>query len=392
MIWAAIAIVAVIGLVLLFRSKEDAAPEAKPETKKPAPKAKAAPAAKASASTVVDDENEDDAVEITLVRAVPLELLEVADSQRKPNTPVEPPVLERVEDPEEGDDVVVERSSTTTPFYPEDEPDAAVDEPTQPATRFLISACGQSDQGLARKRNEDSYLLANEKGIFVVADGMGGYAGGKVASELAVATLHEIFDKESFSQPLDTTVPRRGAEIAQAVQKANTAIFARAQTDAQLAQMGTTIVAARFSPNKQRAYIAHVGDSRAYRFRGGAMRRLTTDHTMKQLGYKGKGSEHLYRAVGIAATVDVDLIIDRPRPDDVYLFCSDGLTKMATDMEIATVIRDNIDDAEAIAYSLIEIANDHGGKDNVTCVIVKVVERVPEVLAKAHQRRLDASS
>jgi protein phosphatase len=321
------------------------------------------------------DEDEDDAVEITLVRALPAELMK-KPAAAAAGAPLAVPPLD---DEEEGEADAAPRSSTTTAFYPDDEPEAAVDEPTQPATRFLVSACGQSDRGLTRRRNEDSFLMAGEKEVFVVADGMGGYAGGKVASELAVETLREVFEADKIDAPLDKSVPRRGAEIAWAVQKANGAIFERAQADAALAQMGTTVVAARFSANKQRAYVAHVGDSRAYRFRSGKLRRLTTDHTMRELGFSGKGSEQLYRAVGIAPTVDVDLIIDKPRPDDVYLLCSDGLTKMATDENIETIIAENVDDVEAAAYCLIEVANDHGGKDNVTCIVVKVVERLPTI-------------
>ena len=371
MTWIAIVACAGIVLAILWRAtSRSAEPAPKPKSEsKPKPK-------ETKAKRATTDEDDDDAVEITLVRALPAELL------KKPEPATAPPVevASVPVEAEEGEEEASERKSrpsTTTTFYPEDEPEAAVDEPTQPATRFLVSACGQTDRGLSRKRNEDSLLMADEKGVFVVADGMGGYAGGKVASELAVATVREIFDAEKFDQPLDTSVPRRGAEIAWAVQKANAAIFERAQSDATLAQMGTTVVAARFSPNKQRAYVAHVGDSRAYRFRGGKLRRLTTDHTMRQLGFSGKGSEQLYRAVGIAPTVDVDLIIDKPRTDDVYLFCSDGLTKMARDEDIESILSENVDDPEAAAYCLIEVANDHGGKDNVTCIVVKVVERLP---------------
>ena len=378
-----IAIVACVGIVLavLWRatSSRSAEPARGPKAEnKPKPRA----ATPKRAST---DDDDDDAVEITLVRALPAELL------KKPEpAPAAPPVEGAAApvQPEEGEEEASERKSrpsTTTAFYPEDEPEAAVDEPTQPATRFLVSACGQTDRGLSRKRNEDSLLMADEKGVFVVADGMGGYAGGKVASELAVATVREIFDAETFDAQLDVSVPRRGAEIAWAVQKANSAIFARAQSEAELAQMGTTVVAARFSPNKQRAYVAHVGDSRAYRFRAGKLRRLTTDHTMRQLGFSGKGSEQLYRAVGIAPTVDVDLIIDKPRTDDVYLLCSDGLTKMARDEDIENILAENFDDPEAAAYCLIEVANDHGGKDNVTCIVVKVVERLPMLKPAAEE-------
>ena len=346
MIWIGLGASALFLLALFWRARgpSTAAPEERPRERPPP----------------VATPLERDDVEITLVRA--------------------PPELPA--------DSAEEAASTTTPFYPDDEPDAAFDEPTQPATRFLVSACGQTDRGLARRRNEDSFLMAEEKSVFVVADGMGGYSGGKVASELAVATLRDVFESGAFAEPLDPSVPRRGAEIAWAVQKANAAVFARSQTDAELAQMGTTVVAARFSSNKQRAYVAHVGDSRAYRFRAGKLRRLTTDHTMAQLGFKGRAGAHLYRAVGIAPNVDVDLVIDKPRPEDVYLLCSDGLTKMATDEDIEAVLGANLDDPETAAYGLIEIANDHGGKDNVTCIVVKVVERLP-MRAPAPDHELD---
>jgi len=366
-----IGIVVCVGVVLAVLWRATSSPKPKSESK-PKPKPKAAKPKRATT-----DDDDDDAVEITLVRALPAELL------KKPEPAPAAPTVEAGEEEESSERK--SRPSTMTAFYPEDEPEAAVDEPTQPATRFLVSACGQTDRGLSRKRNEDSLLMVDEKGVFVVADGMGGYAGGKVASELAVATVREIFDAEKFDAPLDTSVPRRGAEIAWAVQKANAAIFERAQSDAALAQMGTTVVAARFSPNKQRAYVAHVGDSRAYRFRAGKLRRLTTDHTMRQLGFSGKGSEQLYRAVGIAPTVDVDLIIDKPRTDDVYLFCSDGLTKMARDEDIENILAENVEDPEAAAYCLIEVANDHGGKDNVTCIVVKVVERLPMLKPAAEE-------
>lgn len=351
-----------------------------------------------------DDDTDEDDVEITLVRAaLPTESLKAgakgadatgnakgAGSQAAPaeasapDPAAEPAVPKVGADDEdasgEGDmDVDVGGpAATTVAIYPEDEPEAAVEEPTQPVIRILVSAHAQTDQGLVRKRNEDSFLVMDAQEVFVVADGMGGYAGGKVASELAVATIREAFEKADFGPgPLEPTVPRRGGEIAAAVQLANGAIYAKARTEIELSQMGTTIVAARFSPAKQRVYIAHVGDSRAYRLRDGKLRRLTTDHTMKHLGFTGPGGEHLYRAVGIAPAVDVDLIIDKPRADDVYLLCSDGLTKMAKDAVISKVLIENVENIEAAVYSLIEIANDRGGKDNVTCIVVKVVERMP---------------
>ena len=379
MIWIGIAAAAVLALAVLWwllsprAARVPAQPEevlaplpVLPEKDVPAP---------LPVVSVYEDE-----VEITLIRAAPVELLHptTASAQAAAGASPEVPVAH------EGDEVDVtfdEIPAKTKPFYPDDEPDAAIDEPTQRVKRFLMSACGQTDRGLRRRGNEDSFLMAEDHGVFVVADGMGGYAGGKIASELAVATLREIFETQAFTEPLEPSVPRRGAEIAWAVQKANAAVFARAQAEPELSHMGTTIVAARFSPDKQRTYIAHVGDSRAYRFRAGKLRRLTTDHTMQQLGYEGKGADHLYRAIGVAPTVDVDLIIDKPRPADVYLFCSDGLTKMASEDDIANIMLENIEDPEATAFSLIEVANDHGGRDNVTCIVVKVVERIHEVIA-----------
>jgi protein phosphatase len=140
--------------------------------------------------------------------------------------------------------------------------------------------------------------------------------------------------------------------------------------------MGTTVVAARFSPNKQRVYIGHVGDSRCYRLRGNSIKQLTTDHTFRGLGIEGPGSQHLYQAVGIKRRISIDVVVDKPRPSDIYLLCSDGLSKMVSDEEIRDVIV-NEPDLEAAVYGLIEVANDRGGKDNITVILVKVLEKRP---------------
>jgi protein phosphatase len=138
--------------------------------------------------------------------------------------------------------------------------------------------------------------------------------------------------------------------------------------------MGTTILAARFSPNKQRVYIGHVGDSRCYRLRDGTLRQLTTDHTMKALGMKGPRANDLSRAVGIGAKVTIDLVVDKPRNGDLYLLCSDGLSKMVPDEKVQTILLGE-KDLNVAVYGLIEAANDAGGRDNVTAVVIKVVDR-----------------
>jgi len=255
------------------------------------------------------------------------------------------------------------------------ESDAVEDEKTGPGARILISAQGDSDQGRKRKRNEDSLLFLPEQAVFAVADGMGGYEGGRVASSLAVESMRAALDQGAPACEIgsDSALPKRGRELACAVLEANRAVFEAARADPALARMGTTLVAARFALNKQRLYIGHVGDSRCYRLRDGQLRQLTTDHTMRQLGLAGPRANDLSRAVGMDLELSVDLLVDKPHVNDIYLLCSDGLSKMVSD----TQIRDTLlleDDLEAAVYCLIELANDAGGKDNVTVVLVKVLE------------------
>jgi protein phosphatase len=142
--------------------------------------------------------------------------------------------------------------------------------------------------------------------------------------------------------------------------------------------MGTTVVAARFSPNKQRVYIGQVGDSRCYRVRERSIKQLTTDHTFLGLGLHGPGAQHLYQAVGIKRRITISLVVDKPRPNDIYVLCSDGLSNMVRDGEIRDVVLQE-PDLEAAVYCLIEFANDRGGRDNITVILVKVLARKPSV-------------
>ncbi len=255
--------------------------------------------------------------------------------------------------------------------------DAELDEVTSPVVRILLSAAGDSDRGRLRTRNEDSLLVMPEYSFYCVADGMGGHAGGEVASALAVDVLRDAFERGVFDARTEspTPVPRRGRELACAIQMANEAIYTLGSSDHALANMGTTLIAARFSPNKQRVYIGHVGDSRCYRLRGTELRQMTKDHTMGSLGVVGPRAGDLFQAVGVRPTLHIDLIIDKPREEDLYLLCSDGLSKMVTDLEIAEILL-NEPDLEAAVYGLIELANDRGGRDNVTVILIKVIERL----------------
>jgi protein phosphatase len=314
----------------------------------------------------------DDDIEVTIVTASPVSL-----SPPRHDTSIPPP------------SVPPERPPRVEVIY-EDEAD--VEETTYPVARILVTAEGQSDGGKIRRRNEDSFLVMPERSLFVVADGMGGYAGGDIASALAVEAIGYAFESNKFEGKTESEqdVPRRGRETACAIQMANQAILARVETEKALEGMGTTVVAARFSPNKQRVYIGHVGDSRCYRVRGKSIKQLTTDHTFRGLGMQGPGSQHLYQAVGIRRRISIDVVVDKPRPSDIYLLCTDGLSKMVRDEEIREVIVQE-PDIEAAVYGLIEVANDRGGKDNITVILVKVLEKKPSVqrIRAAHTAAAD---
>lgn len=254
------------------------------------------------------------------------------------------------------------------------------DEATSPHVRILVTASGVTDRGRKRQVNEDSFLLLHDHAVFAVADGMGGYHGGEVASSLAVNTVREAFEDKAFGNELQSNrpLPRRSRELASALLEANRSVSELARQKPELSQMGTTLVAARFSPNKQRVYIANVGDSRCYRLRAGKLTQLTTDHTMSKLGDNGPTKNQLYRAIGVKSSVDIDVVVDVPLAEDVYLLCSDGLPKMASSDEIQDILLGE-PDLDLAAHKLITLANEAGGRDNVTVVLVRVQDRVARV-------------
>ncbi|RLB54544.1 MAG: serine/threonine-protein phosphatase, partial [Deltaproteobacteria bacterium] len=255
------------------------------------------------------------------------------------------------------------------------------DHPTMTTDAFLVAASAQSDQGRRRKNNEDSCLLMKNEGIFFVADGMGGYEGGEIASQLAVDTIEAAFKEKDFTAKVHADVPPRPTELAQAMQAANLAIWEVATDDPKLRGMGTTLVGARFALRKNRVYIGHVGDSRCYRFRGGVFRRLTVDHTLEALGHKGPRAKHLFRAVGIGSEMDIDIITAVPKLGDIYLFCSDGLTKMVSDDGVRSILVEHEADLDVACEQLVAAANEAGGKDNTTVVIV-AVRSIEDALAE----------
>jgi serine/threonine protein phosphatase PrpC len=251
------------------------------------------------------------------------------------------------------------------------------EEPTGPNALILVTAVGRTDPGLKRKHNEDAYATLEDYHLFVIADGMGRHAAGEVASQLCVDAITEAFRTQALGGGgQHSSLPKRAARLRSAILLANTRILTAAQENDAYAGMGTTVVSAYFSPSNQRVYIAHVGDSRCYRLRGGKLSQLTMDHTLGAAGITGKSAAVLSRAVGIEENVEVDVAMESPLPGDIYLLCSDGLSRMVNDEEIQATL-ENTKDLEAVTKVLIDRANQQGGRDNITTILVRVDDAKP---------------
>ena len=254
-----------------------------------------------------------------------------------------------------------------------------------------IIITGLTDQGLVRSHNEDSIGSEANLGIAVLADGMGGHKGGEVASALAVDTILSSLNKslpEITAGETDsvTGYSLESMAIERAIKEANTVIYNAAQSNSQYEGMGTTVVVLVFYDN--RLTVAHVGDSRLYRLRDQQLEQMTRDHTLLQelvdrgLYTKEEAQQSLNknlvtRAVGVNATVEVDLLEDFAVPDDTYLLCSDGLTDMINDGLIEDTILNYRDNLGRIAKELIHQAKQHGGKDNVSAILARPVKSFP---------------
>lgn len=247
-------------------------------------------------------------------------------------------------------------------------------------------AFGLTDIGRKRKHNEDSFVIDLSEGLFVVADGMGGHAAGEVAAKIAVDTIEEFIT--DTSQKMESTWPFQynhqwrfnSNRLAVAVEKANERVITAVAKQPALKGMGTTLVGGIL--NGSGMSLAHVGDSRAYRRRSGELRRLTDDHSwvheqiVTGILTEEEAKSHplknvVTRALGGGPTVLPELQEYDLQPGDQYLFCSDGLTTMLSDDEISRVLAAG-GDPEAICRDLIEQANDRGGLDNITAIVVEV--------------------
>ncbi len=246
----------------------------------------------------------------------------------------------------------------------------------------------RTDPGLVRGHNEDSVFANPVRGLVILADGMGGYNAGEVASGMATSFLASALETSFFDTP---SVAGSGVNapafastcLRESIEKANTAIFNAASCEPDFAGMGTTLVSALFHDG--RVTVAHVGDSRLYRLRDEALSVMTRDHSLLQQQIDcgmitpeearfSQNKNLVTRALGVDPAVDPEINEFPVLPGDLYLFCSDGLNDMLPDEEIALALQMLAANPELAASQLVQMANDNGGRDNVSVVVVKVLQ------------------
>jgi serine/threonine protein phosphatase PrpC len=244
---------------------------------------------------------------------------------------------------------------------------------------MMVQAAASTSTGRVRKGNEDSFGYRTDYGFSVVCDGMGGAAGGEVASRMTVEIL-----LRRMTEGEGETFAERRERLHAAIAEANRLVLERADRDTGLMGMGTTLVALLLDSAEQptRALVAHAGDSRCYRLRAGKLERITQDHSLVdeqiRLGnMTAEEAEHspfrsvITRAIGTQPSVNEEAQELAIEGGDVFLLCSDGLTREVAEEEIARVLGAG-DDLERAAHVLVDAANEHGGRDNVTCVVVGI--------------------
>ena len=248
-----------------------------------------------------------------------------------------------------------------------------------------------TDTGKVRDHNEDAIGSNPDIGLMVLADGMGGYNAGEVASGIAVQIVTQLASEAAQREELNNIdshsgLMRQSIILRDAVYRSNKIIYQTAQSQTHCEGMGTTIVACMFYDNK--VSIAHVGDSRAYRLRGGQFEQMTLDHSLLQelvdRGFysheeaqRSTNRNYVTRALGVEPTVEVEVHEYDVLPDDVYLLCSDGLPDMVEDDDIHLTISTFNASLEVVGQQLIDLANDHGGRDNVSVMLAQVKEAFP---------------
>jgi protein phosphatase len=243
----------------------------------------------------------------------------------------------------------------------------------------MLEVATATHSGMVRSHNEDSIAADAEIGLAVLADGMGGYNAGEVASGVAVAMISEEMKKLLGSTGAETC----GAEdlLSREVARANATIYQAAQSQPDYSGMGTTLVVALWYDNKM--VVGHVGDSRLYRLRGETFEQVTRDHSLlqeqidsgmltREQARFSRNKNLVTRAVGINAEVETEVHTYPVQPGDIYLLCSDGLSDMVTDEDIQLTLSSLQANLSLAAEQLVQQANDNGGRDNISVILVRV--------------------
>jgi protein phosphatase len=252
---------------------------------------------------------------------------------------------------------------------------------------FEIASC--TDPGIVRAHNEDSIAADAANGLVVLADGMGGYNAGEVASGIATTVITTETARALANLRLQQEQDRKLATerlVREQVLKANTSIYQAAQSQPQYAGMGTTLVMCLFYDN--RVMIAHLGDSRVYRLRDDVFMQVTRDHSLLQeqidsgliTREQAKHAQHknlVTRALGIDPTVEPEIHDYDAKPGDLYLLCSDGLCDMVSDEDIGLTVQALGANLKLAAQQLVQMANDNGGRDNVSVILVRILREYP---------------
>lgn len=257
--------------------------------------------------------------------------------------------------------------------------------------RGKLRSAAMSDTGRIRDHNEDAVAWDTDIGLFVLADGMGGYNAGEVASGIAVKTIMNLVREAYANQDLDgiderTGLSRPAIVLRDAVARANKIIHQTSHTESQCEGMGTTVVACLLYDN--RLVTAHVGDSRLYRMHQGKLKQVTLDHSLLQelvdRGFytpeeaaKVANKNYVTRALGVEPLVDVEVREHPVSRGDCLLLCSDGLTDMVEDKQIELTLTTFGNSLETAARQLVQMANDNGGRDNVSVVLAEVAAPFP---------------
>jgi PPM family protein phosphatase len=254
-----------------------------------------------------------------------------------------------------------------------------------------LSFVGQTDTGRVREHNEDTIATDPDVGLLVLADGMGGYNAGEVASGIAVKTITNLVREGLMREDLgsidrNTGLTRPSIVLRDAITRANKIIYQTARSQAECEGMGTTVVAALFYDN--RISIAHVGDSRLYRQRGSEISQVTMDHSLLQelvdRGFyspeeaqRAANKNYVTRALGVEPQVEVEVQEHPVDKGDIFILCSDGLSDMVEDEDIRLTISTFGANLDTVAKQLIQLANENGGRDNVSVVLAQAVEAFP---------------